>query len=135
MDKFSYDVRVRYAETDRMGVSYYANYLVWFEVARTEYFRALGVNYTEFEKRGIFLPVLSVQCSYFAPTTYDDLLTITTCVNSLKRTSLSFQYRVTRKADGVVVVEGSTVHAFTDSSFKPIRIPDEVLNVVKVALL
>jgi len=135
MSKFSYEVRVRYAETDRMGVSYYANYFIWFEATRTEFLRSLGVNYAELESRGIFLPVLEAQCSYLAPSTYDDLLIVTACVSEVKRTSLVFQYSVSRKADGVVAARGKTVHVFTDHKFKPVRIPDEVKRVVKVTSL
>ena len=135
MERFSHEVRVRYAETDRMGVSYYANYFVWFEETRTEFFRALGLEYTSLEEKGIILPVLEAQCSYHAPTTYDDVLVITACVSSLKRSSVSFQYKVTRKSDGVLAASGSTTHTFADKDFKPIRIPDEVRKVAKVSSL
>src|SRR5690349_12733384 len=94
MKYFDFKTRVRYGETDKMGISYYANYLVWFEAARTEYFRALDLIYTEFEKKGIMLPVAEAHCRYLGPSSYDDELTIRTSVSQMRQSSIRFEYQV-----------------------------------------
>lgn len=133
MEFFEYETRVRYGETDRMGISYYANYLVWFEAARTEYFRALGFVYSEFEKRGVFLPVAEAYCRYSAPSSYDDLLTIRTIVSQVRQSSIRFEYRVLKNHGAEAVAAGYTVHVFVDRTMKPIRIPEELKSKVEIA--
>lgn len=130
MNYFDYETRVRYGDTDKMGVSYYANYFVWFEAARTEYFRALGLPYTECEKKGYFLPVVETGAHYHAPSTYDDLLVVRTSVSEVGRSSLRFEYRVTKKPGGELLAEGFTVHVFVDQNLKPARVPSEVKSLV-----
>ena len=128
-------VRVRYPETDRMGVSYYANYLFWFEAARTEYFRAIGLAYTEFEKQGIFLPAAEAHCRYIAPSSYDDLLTIRTAVSHLKHGSMRFEYQVFKDGAGKPIATGYTVHVFSGPNLKAIRIPGDLKSKVRLAAL
>jgi len=118
------EIRVRYEETDKMGVVYYANHLVWFEVARTEHFRALGFPYTKLEKEGIRIMVATAACTYKMPATYDDLLTIESRIEDVKNTSLSFTYDIFRDKD--LIATGRTGHVFTDDKAKPIRIPSEI---------
>ena len=130
MDYFDYEYRVRYADTDKLGVSYYANYLVWFEAARTEYFRFLGFPYTECEKKGCFLPVVEAKAHYFSPSTYDDLLLIRTSVSHMGRSSIRFEYQVMNKATKKLLASGYTVHVFVDRDLKPTRIPEEVKEIV-----
>lgn len=130
MDYFDYEYRVRYADTDQLGVSYYANYFVWFEVARTEYFRALGLPYAECEKKGYFLPVVETNARYYAPTTYDDLLVIRTSVSKIGRSSIHFEYQVKKKETGKLVTTGSSIHVFVDRELRPIHIPDEIQKIV-----
>ncbi len=140
MKFFDYRTRVRYAETDQMGVSYYANYLVWFEAARTEYFRAVGLVYSEFEKQGVFLPVAEAHCRYLAPSTYDDELTVRTVVSQMKSSSIRFEYRIFKNAKSPLearpsekpIAEGYTVHVFIDKAMKPVRIPEPVRNLVEI---
>ncbi len=127
---FQHNFRVRYAETDRMGVSYYANYFVWFELGRAEYLRALGVLYTDYEKSGVFLPAVEASCRYFQTTTYDDLLTIQVAVSHFGKTSVKFVYRILK--DGKKAAEGYTIHAFVDRDNRPIRIPAEILQKVPI---
>ena len=117
-------LRVRYAETDQMGIAYYANYFVWFEEARTEYFRAKGYPYTQIEEKGIYLPVVEASCTYKAPARYDDLLEIQTTVTGYGRTSLTFQYQIF--CNGKLNAEGKTVHVFINQQGKPVAIPEEV---------
>lgn len=124
-------LRVRYSETDKMGVSYYANYLVWFEVARSEYFRSLGLEYTELEKEGIFLPVVEARCSYHAPTRYDDEIVVKTKVDKVGRASIAFSYEILRKKDKVLACEGFTSHTFVGRDFKPKKVPEQVSGKIK----
>jgi len=116
------EIRVRYEETDRMGVTYYGNYFTWFEVARTDYFRKKGLSYRRLEEEeGIALMVVSANCNYISPSTYDDVLTVESRVTEIKNTSLIFAYKIRRGAD--LVATGETSHVFTDKKGKPRRIP------------
>jgi acyl-CoA thioester hydrolase len=116
-------VRVTYAETDAMGVVYYANYLRWLEVGRTELMRSLGVAYKEMEDGGAFLPVSEVFCKYHVPARYDDILIIETAVDFLRRASIQFSYRIFRQSDGTLLITGSTLHAFVDREGKIVKVP------------
>lgn len=107
------ELRVRYAETDAMGVVYYANYLVYFELGRTEWVRAHGVPYREFEDEGVLLPVVDVSCRYHASARYDDLLRIETTATMITPARITFHYRVTRPATaGTLLADGYTAHVF-----------------------
>lgn len=119
----SAEVRVRYADTDAMGVVYHANYLVFFEVGRNELMRAWGLPYAEFERRGITVPVVSAEVHWRHPARYDDLLQIDTRVAKISPARLTFTYRILRKADGTVCCEGSTVHAFLGPNGRPAALP------------
>lgn len=132
MKYFDYEYRVRYADTDKMGISYYANYLVWFEAARTEYFRALGLPYTECEKQGFYLPAIESRVKYLGPSTYDDLLLVRTSVSKMGRTSMQFEYRVFPKGSEKILTTGSTDHVFVNAQMKPCRVPDAVRRLVEV---
>ncbi len=111
-------VRVRYQETDQMGVAYYANYLIWFEVGRTELMRSLELPYREFEKSDIFLPVLKVYCEYKQPARYDDELKIITRLESLHNVRLVFNYEIKRSEE--LLASGYTEHAFVNNSGRPV---------------
>lgn len=117
------ETRVTYAETDAMGIVYYANYLRWFEMGRTEFIRNLGIPYKEMEENGIYLPVSEVFCKYLISAKYDDVLIIETSVDFLRRASIQFAYRILRKEDGMEMVMGKTLHAFVDREGKIVRIP------------
>lgn len=122
-------IRIRYEETDRMGVVYYANYFVWFEIARTEYFRKRNLSYRELEeKKGLYLMVVDAYCDYKAPATYDDLVFAETTMESIKNTSLQFVYKIFR--DSALLATGRTTHVFTNKSGKPIKIPEEIKEVL-----
>ncbi len=110
-------LRVRYAETDKMGVVYHANYLVWFEIGRTEYCRARGFSYRDMEEsENAFLVVAESYCRYKAPAYYDDVLVVRTHITELRRRSLRFGYEIIREGDGVIIAEGETGHVVTDGS-------------------
>jgi len=119
-------VRVRYAETDRMGVVYYANYLVWFEVGRTEWLRTTGWSYREMEQDGIALPVIEAQCEYLQPARYDDELEIRTRASVLTAVRIRFDYDVVRMPDDTLAASGHTVHAAVDTNGRPCRLPARV---------
>jgi acyl-CoA thioester hydrolase len=122
-------LRVRYAETDKMGVVYYANYLVWFEVARADLLRSLGWTYREMELAGISLPVIEAHCDYRRPAHYDDELEVKTEGRMLSPVRMEFRYEVVRKQDRVVAASGRTVHAALDASGRPCRLPARVREV------
>jgi acyl-CoA thioester hydrolase len=119
-------VRVRYAETDRMGVVYYANYLVWFEVGRTEWLRESGWSYREMEAEGVGLPVIEAHCEYRQPARYDDEIEIVTKATLLTPVRIRFDYDVVRSRDQVVTATGYTVHAAVDGGGRPCRLPERV---------
>jgi acyl-CoA thioester hydrolase len=119
-------VRVRYAETDKMGVVYYANYFVWFEVGRADLLRSLGWTYREMEHAGVALPVIEAHCDYRRPARYDDEVEIRTRGRMLSPIRMEFTYEVAVRGDDAVVASGRTVHAALDSNGKPCRLPERI---------
>lgn len=119
-------VRVRYAETDKMGVVYYANYLVWFEVARTDWLRETGWTYRSMEQDGIGLPVIEAHCEYKSSARYDDEMQIQTTARLVSPVRLAFDYTVVRAGDAAIVASGYTVHASVDPAGRPVRLPQRV---------
>jgi acyl-CoA thioester hydrolase len=119
-------VRVRYAETDQMGVVYHANYLVWFEIGRTDLLRTLGWTYREMEAAGFSLPVIEVACRYRRPARYDDELTIRTRGTLLSPVRLAFEYEIRRGEEDDPLVTGRTLHAALNPQGRPCRLPERV---------
>jgi acyl-CoA thioester hydrolase len=119
-------IRVRYAETDKMGVVYYANYFVWFEVARADLLRSLGWSYREMEHAGVALPVIEAHCDYHRPARYDDEMEVRTKGRMLSPVRMEFTYEVVRQEDQIVAASGRTVHAALDLAGKPCRLPDRI---------
>ena len=122
-------VRVRYAETDKMGVVYYANYFVWFEVARTDLLRTLGWSYREMELSGVSLPVIEAHCEYARPARYDDEIEIRTTGRMLSPVRMEFNYEVRLTTDATVAATGRTTHASIDQSGRPCRMPERIREV------
>lgn len=118
-------VRVRYAETDKMGVVYYAHYLVWFEIARTDWLRDTGWSYRAMEDEGLALPVIEAQCSYRQSAKYDDEMEVRTRAK-VTAARIQFDYEIVRRADGAAIATGHTVHATIDRRGRPVRIPERV---------
>lgn len=114
-----------------MGVVYYANYLVWFEVARADLLRALGWTYKEMEDTGITLPVIEASCKYKAPARYDDEIVIRTEGWLRSAVRMEFAYRISRKADGVLSAEGMTMHAALAMDGRPCRLPERIRDAFK----
>ena len=114
-------VRVRYEETDQMGVAYHGNYYTWFEVGRSSFFRSLGYTYAQLEEEGIIMPVIESNCSYKNSAKYDDELLIRTKINQFKGVRLEFEYEVIRKIDDKLLAKGKTMHAFVNKDVKPVN--------------
>ena len=122
--------RVIYGDTDNMGIAYYANYLRWFEMGRTELFRALGLPYTVIEEKGIFLPVSEVFCKFQNPIRYDDLLIIETSLDDGVRGGMKFDYRLLKEDEKSLIANGYTKHAFLDATGRVIRPPAFLRKVI-----
>jgi acyl-CoA thioester hydrolase len=119
-------VRVRYAETDQMGVVYYSNYLIWFEIGRTEWLRETGWTYREMEAEGLALPVIEAHCEYRMGARYDDHLEIRTTARLVSPARIAFDYEVVRCGDAAVLAVGHTIHATIDRGGRPVRLPARV---------
>jgi acyl-CoA thioester hydrolase len=121
-------VRVRYAETDQMGVVYHSNFVIWFEVGRVEMLRQLGFTYREMEKQdGTHIAVVDMRCRYKAPARYDDVVTIRTRLVNVRDSLLHFAYEIVRDQDGTVLAVGETVHIVVDAEFKRLPLPQRYL--------
>jgi acyl-CoA thioester hydrolase len=119
-------LRVRYAETDQMGVVYHSNYIIWFEVGRVEMLRALGFTYREMEKQdGTNLAVVEARCRFKAPAMYDDLVLIRTRLVNIRDSLLHFTYEILRDDDGALLAEGETIHLVVDNDFKRMVLPEK----------
>jgi acyl-CoA thioester hydrolase len=126
-------VRVRYAETDQMGIVYYANYFVWFEVGRTDLLRGAGWSYRGMEEEGFSLPVIDAHCSYRESAKYDDDLEIRTNGTLVTPVRVRFDYEVTRAGKTGALASGHTVHAVLDRSGRPCRLPDRARQIFETA--
>lgn len=122
-------IRVRYADTDRMGVVYYGSYPMYFEVARTEYMREKGFTYRAFEEQGFYLMVVGLEAKYYNTATYDDLLTARTRVSDVRSRGLSFNYEIYR--DDVLIVEGKTKHICVNGDKKPVLLPSSLTELLR----
>jgi acyl-CoA thioester hydrolase len=118
----SHTFRVRYAETDAMGIAHHSSFVLWMEMGRTEFMRAYGFSYRQLEEMGVLLPVLEINVRYRQPAVYDDELRISTWVEELTRVRVKLAYTITRISDGVLLVEAYSLHTFAGPGGKPIRI-------------
>ncbi|WP_035957855.1 acyl-CoA thioesterase [Bryobacter aggregatus] len=128
-------VRVRYAETDQMGVVYHANYVVWMEVGRVEAMRAAGVNYAEMEREGVRVAVLGVEVNYKSAARYDDLIDIKTTVVEVQSRMMRIEYAILRASDQQLLATGATRHLFVNLEMKPVRCPEKYYAVFTGACL
>lgn len=115
------EIVVRYAETDQMGIVHHSNYAVWYEQARTEFIRHFGLSYGEMEKRGIWLPLLSLHCDYKGPAFYEDRLVIKTSIGLLTPSRIQFCYEIWREGTKLINT-GYTQHAFTSPALRPMNL-------------
>ena len=121
-------LRVRYAETDQMGVVYHSNYLVWFEVGRVELLRQLGFTYREMEQQDdTHIAVVDLRCRYKIPARYDDLICVRTWLAHVRDSLLRFEYEIVRDPDQALLAEGETVHLVVDEQMKRTRLPQKYL--------
>lgn len=128
-------VRVRYAETDQMGVVYHSNHLIWFEVGRVEFMRELGFSYRDLERDdGRFIAVAEVKCRYRAPVYYDEEVIVRTRLKSVRESVVVFSYELVRAENAVLLAEGETTHIVTDSQMKIAALPEKYLNVFREAV-
>ena len=132
MNYYDFDVRITYSETDRMGVIYYANYLVLFERGRTEFLRALGLRYRDVEEQmGIYLPAADAHLQYLAPGHYDDLIKVRTYISEMGGAHITFRYEVTNADTKQLIATGSSKHAVVNRQWKPTRIPPAFRKVLE----
>jgi acyl-CoA thioester hydrolase len=124
-------IRVRYAETDQMGVVYYANYYVWFEVGRTDLLRSAGGSYRDMEKDGLQLPVIESHCEYRQAAKYDDELEVRTRGSIVSPVRIKFSYELVRPKDNATLAIGHTIHAALDATGRPRRLPDSVKSLME----
>lgn len=127
-------LRVRYAETDKMGVVYHSNYIIWFEVGRVEALRRLGFTYKQMEQDGCHLPVVEVRCRYKAPAQYDDEILVRTHLRNVRANMIHFFYEVQRASDGTLLAEGETVHLVINDDGARHAFPEKYLNALRAAV-
>jgi acyl-CoA thioester hydrolase len=132
-------VRVRYAETDQMGIVYYANYLVWFELGRVELLRSLGLAYSKLEvDHGCILPVIEARCRYRSPAKYDDEILIESWPSLVRSSVIRFAYRILRKAhdggENTLLAEGETVHVVCDDQLRRKPLPEHHATALKALM-
>jgi acyl-CoA thioester hydrolase len=121
-------LRVRYAETDAMGIVYHTNYIVWFEVGRGEFMRQRGGDYREFEQQGLYLPVTEVDARFLSPARYDDLVVVKTSVAQVRSRSVTMYYEVLMQETGQLLVTGHTKHFCTDQEGRVRRFPRDLIE-------
>ena len=124
-------IRVRYGETDQMGIVYYGNYALFYEVGRVEAMRQLDTSYREMEAKGFVMPILSMNCKYIRPAKYDDLLTIKTTITEMPKTRITFKYEIFNE-DGSLLNIGETILVFVDkNTFRPCKAPVWFTDILK----
>jgi acyl-CoA thioester hydrolase len=126
----SFKVRVRYADVDKMGFAYYANYLRWFEIGRTELLRELGLIYAEVEEGGVIYPVTESYVKYITPARYDELIEIRTRFDYIKKASLKLNYEIVSAGSGEIHARGYTIHAAMDKDGKIVRVSERLIALV-----
>lgn len=132
MHSYKFDIRIRYGETDQMGVVYHGNYPQFIEIGRIEWLRSLGVSYKKMEEEGVMLPVISLNINYKKPVFYDDVISVKTFVKKKPTASIEFEYEITNEA-GEIVTTASTVLAFVDMNTKrPMRCPKYILDKLQI---
>ncbi len=126
--------RVRYAETDQMGVVYHSNFIIWFEVGRVELLRQLGFRYRDMEEQDdCHIAVVDVKLRYKAPARYDDEILVRTRLKNMRESLLHFTYEIVRATDGTLLCEGETTHIVVDSDFQKTQLPEKYLRAFQTA--
>ena len=130
--KHTFSLRVRYADIDQMGVVYHSRYLEWFEAARTEMLRDMGLTYKSMENKGFLLPVIEAHCNYQLPVKYDDAVNVITELNEVSRLKIRLGYKVFIEGDERVRVKGYTLHCFMGPEGRAVRAPEEIMAYFRV---
>ncbi len=126
--------RVRYAETDQMGVVYHSNFIIWMEVGRVELLRALGFTYREMEADGLHLPVVEVKCRFKSPAKYDDLIVVRTRMLNLRNSLIHFGYEIRRDGEDALLAEGESVHIVVGPDMQKRPIPEKYMGIFMKAM-
>ena len=113
---------VRYAETDQMGIAHHSNYLIWFEVGRSDFIKSFGIKASTLENEGILLPLIDLKCTYKKPARYEDELILKTKLSSLNKLKLTFNYAIYNKKTSLLLATGETTHVTVSKDLKPINI-------------
>ena len=128
-------IRVRYAETDQMGVVYHSNHFIWFEVGRVELLRQLGFSYKDMEREdGCFIAVVDARCRYKAPVHYDDEVVVRTYLKHVREKVIRFGYELRRAETGELLAEGETTHIVANKQMKPRALPEKYMRVLRAAV-
>ena len=128
-------LRVRYAETDQMGVVYHSNHFIWFEIGRVELMRQLGFSYRDMEQNdGCFIAVVDARCRYKAPARYDDEVIVRTHLKNVRESVVHFGYELLRADDGALLAEGETTHIVTDAQMNATPLPEKYMRVFREAV-
>jgi len=127
-------VRVRYAETDQMGVVYHSNHFIWFEIGRVELMRQLGITYKDIERdEDCYIAVVDARCRYKAPALYDEELIVRTSLKNVRESVIHFTYELKRSTDGMLLAEGETMHIVTDKQMKVRALPAKYMRAFRAA--
>jgi len=126
--EFIYKYRIRYADTDKMGVAYHGRYFEWFEAARTELMRANGMSYDSLEDQGISLPVIEAQCRYVQSVQYDEIVQIKTWIDDVTRSRLLIRYELFTKESGRPKAHGFTMHCYMNKQGRAVRAPHDLVE-------
>lgn len=127
-------VRVRYAETDQMGVVYHSNHFIWFEIGRVEFLRQLGFSYKDMEAfDGCFIAVVDARCRYKAPARYDEEIIVRTHLKNIRESVIHFGYELVRASDGAILAEGETTHIVADAQMRKTSIPEKYMSAFRAA--
>ena len=127
-------IRVRYAETDQMGVVYHANHFIWFEVGRVELLRQLGFSYRDMEREdNCFIAVVDARCRYKAPVRYDEEILVRTWLRNIRESVIHFGYELVRIEDGALLAEGETTHIVADAEMRKAALPEKYMKVFREA--
>ncbi|NMB99889.1 MAG: acyl-CoA thioesterase [Thermoanaerobaculaceae bacterium] len=130
MDEVVSELRVRYVETDQMGIVHHSVYFHWMEVGRTDYLRKKGFPYSKMEESGIRMPLIEASAKYVSPAKYDDEILVITKLEEFSPIKFSFSYKIVRKSNSKLIAEGITKHIAADCQNKPKRVPKEILSII-----
>ncbi len=130
MPKHKTTCRVRYADTDKMGFVYHANYLRWFEIGRSEMLRSMGFSYKSLESKGFYLPLSEMYCKFNFPSQYDDILLIETAIDKHYRAGMKFDYQILNENGDKLLAGGYTKHACVDTAGHVVRPPKFLMDII-----